>query len=103
MRYLLTITICFPTLVCFAQQKQNRFILIIRSKSHINASPEKIKNNIGHWTEWMTYLGKNGKISGGYRPENERITISGEDKTIKIHISRMASRLVLFSSLMPQI
>jgi len=83
MKYLLTIIICLFTVCTFAQQKQNQFVLIIRSKADIKASPEIIKTNIQHWTAWMTDLGKSGKISGGYRFPVEGTTLTGADKPIK--------------------
>ena len=83
MKYLLTITICLFTVCAFAQQKQNQFVFIIRSKADIKASPEVIKTNIQHWTAWMIDLGKNGKISGGYRFPIKGTTLIGTDKPIK--------------------
>ncbi|MBB6126913.1 YciI family protein [Mucilaginibacter lappiensis] len=83
MKYLLTIIICLFTACAFAQQKQNQFVFIIRSKADIKASPEVIKTNIQHWTAWMTDLGKNGKISGGYRFPSEGTTLTSTDKPIK--------------------
>jgi hypothetical protein len=81
MKYLFTIAICLFALGAFAQQKQNQYVLIIRSKTDIKASPEVIKNNIQHWTAWMTDLGKNGKIAGGYRFPIDGTTLMGKDKT----------------------
>jgi hypothetical protein len=83
MKYLFTLTICLFAIGSFAQQKQNQYILIIRSKAETvkEASPDAIKTNIMHWTAWMTDLGKTGKIAGGYRPANDGVTINGTDKT----------------------
>ena len=81
MKYLFTIVICLFVLGTFAQQKQNQYVLIIRSKAAIKASPEVIKTNIQHWTTWMTDLGKNGKIAGGYRFPVDGTTLTGKDKT----------------------
>jgi len=83
MKYVLAIIICLFSIGSFAQQKQNQFILIIRSKADVKASAADIQNNIKHWQEYMGELGKNGKIAGGYRPANEGVTISGTNKTQK--------------------
>lgn len=83
MKYLSTIAISLISLACFAQQKPNQYILIIRSKTPVTATAEAIKSNIDHWTSWMTDLGKSGKIAGGYRPSAEGITLSKGGKTIK--------------------
>ena len=80
---ILTITISLLTLGLFAQQKPNQFILIIRSKANIKASPETIKTNIQHWTAWMTDLGQHGKIAGGYRLPTEGVTLTAADKPAK--------------------
>lgn len=82
MKYLITLGICLFATALFAQQKQ--YILIIRSKTNAGTttSAEAIKTNIEHWTTWMTDLGKNGKIAGGYRPANEGVTLAA-DKTTK--------------------
>lgn len=83
MKYLLTLSIFLFSAGAFAQQKQNQYILIIRSKFPVKASQEAIKSNIEHWTAWMTDLGRNGKISGGYRLPVEGTTLTGADKTVK--------------------
>jgi hypothetical protein len=83
MKYLFTIAITLFVLCAFAQQKQNQYVLIIRSKTNIKASPEMIKTNIQHWTAWMTDLGQHGKIAGGYRFPVEGITLTGADKAAK--------------------
>lgn len=79
MKYLFTMVICLFGLGVFAQQ--NQYVLIVRSKAELKASPEVIKTNIQHWTIWMTDLGKNGKIAGGYRFPVDGITVTGADKT----------------------
>jgi hypothetical protein len=81
MKYLFTIAICLFSLGAFAQQNQNQYVLIIRSKADIKASPEAIKTNSQRWTIWMTDLSKNGKIAGGYRFPVDGTTITGIDKT----------------------
>jgi hypothetical protein len=81
MKYLFTIFLCVFALGCFAQQKENQYVLIIRSKAALKASQEAIKLNIQHWTTWMTDLGKNGKIAGGYRFPVDGITLTGKDQT----------------------
>ncbi|MBB6498603.1 YciI family protein [Pedobacter cryoconitis] len=83
MKYFFTIGICLLTFSLFAQQKQNQFILIIRSKNKINAPAATIQANIRHWQEFMGDLGKSGKIAGGYRPVTEGVTLSGAAKTVK--------------------
>src|ERR1700761_6960364 len=80
MKYILTFAICLFSLSLFAQQKQNQFILIIRSKANIKASQDDIKTNISHWMAYMGDLGKNGKIAGGYRLPTEGVTLTGADK-----------------------
>jgi hypothetical protein len=80
MKYIFTLAICLCSLSLFAQQKQNQYILIIRSKANIKASQDKIKTNISHWMAYMGGLGKNGKIAGGYRLPTEGITLTGTDK-----------------------
>jgi hypothetical protein len=82
MKYLFTLTICLFVIGAFAQ-KQNQYVLIIRSKADIKASPEAIKTNIQHWTAWMTDLGQHGKIAGGYRFPVEGTTLTGTGKTAK--------------------
>jgi hypothetical protein len=83
MKYLFTITLCLFALGAFAQQKQNQYILIIRSKVNIKASSEVIKTNIQHWTVWMTDLGQHGKIAGGYRFPTDGATLTAADKAAK--------------------
>ncbi len=83
MKYFFTITINLFVLGAFAQQKQNQYILIIRSKVDIKASPDVIKTNIQHWTSWMTDLGQHGKITGGYRFPTEGATLTAADKSGK--------------------
>jgi len=83
MRYLFSLALCLFSVGTFAQQKSNQYVLIIRSKADIKASPEMIKTNIQHWTAWMTDLGKQGKISGGYRFPTEGTTLTGADKPAK--------------------
>jgi hypothetical protein len=83
MKYLLILTIFLISAGAFAQQKQNQYILIVRSKVPVKASQEAIKSNIEHWTAWMTDLGRNGKIAGGYRQPVEGTTLIGADKTVK--------------------
>ncbi len=80
MKYIFTLAICVCSLSMFAQQKQNQYILIIRSKVDIKASKDEIKTNISHWMAYMGDLGKNGKIAGGYRLPTDGITIKGIDK-----------------------
>jgi len=82
-KYLITITLSLLIVGAFAQQKSSQFVLIIRSKADIKASPEKIKTNIDHWTAWMTELGQHGKITGGYRFPAEGATLSKADATAK--------------------
>jgi hypothetical protein len=84
MKYIFTLTICLFSLSLFAQQKQNQYILIIRSKANIKASDDQIKTNISHWMQYMGDLGKNGKIAGGYRPANDGVTLSGPDKSATV-------------------
>jgi hypothetical protein len=48
MKYLFSVAICLFSVGVFAQQKPNQYILIIRSKADIKASPEAIKTNIQH-------------------------------------------------------
>lgn len=80
---LFTITMSLFTVGLFAQQKSSQFVLIIRSRAAIKASPEAIKTNIAHWTAWMTDLGQRGKIAGGYRFPNEGATLSKAEATAK--------------------
>ncbi|WP_461453176.1 YciI family protein [Mucilaginibacter sp.] len=80
MKYLFALTFCLFAFGAFAQQAQNQYILIIRSKVPVKASQEAITTNIQHWTAWMTDLGKNGKIAGGYRPVNDGVTLKSADK-----------------------
>jgi len=82
-KYLFTITISLFAVCAFAQQKSSQFVLIIRSKADIKASPEAIKTNIEHWTAWMTDLGQHGKIAGGYRFPAEGATLSKADAAAK--------------------
>jgi len=79
MKYVLIIAALFSSFSVSAQQKQNQYILIIRSKVPVTASSDAIKSNIGHWTTWMEDLGRGGKLAGGYRPGNDGATISGTD------------------------
>jgi len=81
MKYLIAFGICLLTTALSAQQKQ--YLLIIRSKTKAatTTSAEAIKTNIQHWTAWMTELGKNGKIAGGYRPTNDGVTVSADKTT----------------------
>jgi len=81
MKYLLSAFICFFSLNLSAQQKENQYLLIIRSKADVNASKEAIELNIKHWQAYMGNLAKNGKIAGGYRPGNDGVVISGANKT----------------------
>lgn len=83
MKYLFTITICLASLMSFAQQKTSRYILIVRSKAITKESPEKIKSNIQHWTDWMSALGKDGKIEAGYRATTDGITLTAGGETEK--------------------
>ena len=80
MKYIFTLAICLCSLSLFAQQKQNQYILIIRSKADIKASQDEIKTNISHWMAYMGDLGKNGKIAGGYRLPTNGVTLKGPDK-----------------------
>lgn len=82
MKYIFTLAICLFSFSLFAQQKQNQYILIIRSKAQIKASQSEIKSNISHWMAYMGDLGKNGKIAGGYRLPVEGVTLTGPDKTV---------------------
>ena len=82
-KHLLTITLSLLTACVFAQQKPNQFVLIIRSKAEIKASPEAIKTNIAHWTAWMTDLGQHGKIAAGYRFPAEGATVAKADQPAK--------------------
>lgn len=82
MKHLLTITFCLFSFGLLAQQKQNQFILIIRSKADVKASADVIQTNIKHWQDFMGGLAKNGNIAGGYRPSNDGVTISGLNKTV---------------------
>lgn len=81
MKYVFTLAICLFSVSLFAQQKQSQYILIVRSKAKITASPDEIKTNISHWMAYMGDLGKNGKIAGGYRLPVEGVTLTGTDKT----------------------
>jgi hypothetical protein len=83
MKRLLIIAFLFLTVTAFSQQNQNQYILIIRSKVPVKASQEAIKTNIDHWTAWMTDLGKNGKISGGYRPAEGGVILGDNGQTVK--------------------
>ncbi|OCX52317.1 hypothetical protein BEL04_12640 [Mucilaginibacter sp. PPCGB 2223] len=82
-KYLLSIGIALLATSVFAQQKSSQFVLIIRSKGDIRASPETIKINIAHWTAWMTDLGRHGKIAAGYRFPTEGTTIIKADGDAK--------------------
>lgn len=82
-KYLLTMSITLLAVAAFAQQKSSQFVLIIRSKAAIKASPEKIKTNIEHWRAWMTDLGQHGKLAGGERFPTTGATLTGDGKTIK--------------------
>ena len=83
MKYLITITLCLSSFALFAQQKQNQFILIVRSKATVKASPELITTNVAHWQEFMGDLGKSGKIVAGFRPGTGGLTLSGTKKVSK--------------------
>jgi hypothetical protein len=83
MKYLFSFAICLFSIGVSAQQKQNQYILIIRSKIPVKASPEAIKSNIEHWTAWMGDLGKNGKIAGGYRLPVEGTTLTNVNSAAK--------------------
>ena len=84
MKFIFTLAICLSSIVLMAQQRPaNQYILIVRSKAHITASAEAIKTNIEHWQAYMGELGRNGKITGGYRLPVNGVTISGKDKEEK--------------------
>ena len=83
MKYLITVSFIFLSIVAFAQQKQGQYLLIIRSKVSIDASKEVIQSNIDHWTTWMTGLGTSGKLAGGYRPGNDGLTLTGKEHDLK--------------------
>ena len=83
MKYLFSVAICLFSVGEFAQQKPNQYVLIIRSKAEVKASPETIKTNIQHWTDWMTDLGQYGKIAGGYRFPTEGATIAKAEQPAK--------------------
>lgn len=83
MKYFFTLINCLLMTAAFAQQKPNQYVLIIRSKADIKASPEKIKTNVQHWTAWMTDLGQHGKIAGGYRFPVEGTTLTEANKPAK--------------------
>jgi hypothetical protein len=83
MKYLITITLCLSSFALFAQRKQNQFILIVRSKANVKATPELIKTNAAHWQEFMGDLGKSGKIVAGFRPGIEGLTLIGSKKISK--------------------
>jgi hypothetical protein len=83
MKYIMIAVCCFLAVSLFGQQKQNQYLLIIRSRSDIKAATADIETNIRHWQEYMAGLGKNGKLAGGYRPAPEGITIEGKNKSTK--------------------
>lgn len=84
--FLTTFLLFISSVALFAQEQkpnQKQFILIIRSKSDVKVSKEKISANIMHWQEYMVDLGKHGKIAGGYRPSSEGETIYSPDKVVR--------------------
>ncbi len=83
MKYLIMFAFCFIAVGLSAQQKQQQYLLVIRSKANLQVPADSIKTNIQHWREFMGDLAKNGKISAGYRPTAEGLTIEGRTKTIK--------------------
>ena len=83
MKYLITVALCLSSFALFAQQKQNQFILIVRSKANLKASSELIKTNVSHWQQFMGDLGKSGKFIAGFRPGTEGQRLSGLKKVSK--------------------
>jgi hypothetical protein len=102
MKYIFTLAICLFSLSLFAQQKQNQFILIVRSKAKIKASQDEIKTNISHWMAYMGDLGKNGKIAGGYRLPVEGVTLTGPDRMVTdkpyIDDGKMVSSFIIINA-----
>jgi hypothetical protein len=72
----------------FAQQAaspaESQFLFIIRFNTSFKpASKEVVQNNIKKWQEYMGGLAKSGNLAGGYRPDNDGLTISGTGKSFK--------------------
>jgi len=72
----------------FAQQAatagKSQFLFIIRYNTNFKpASKEAVQNNIKKWQDYMGGLVKSGNLVGGYRPDNDGVTISGTGKSSK--------------------
>ncbi len=72
----------------FAQQAaspaKSQFLFIIRYNTNFKpASKEAVQNNIKKWQDYMGGLAKSGNLAGGYRPDNDGVTISGTEKSVK--------------------
>jgi len=70
----------------FAQQHNKtlmrQYLLIFRFKSDfVPSSKEAVQANIKHWNEYMSDLGRNGKLVTGFRPTDAGRTITGLNKT----------------------
>jgi len=87
-RIFFTIVIALLSAIAFAQNAPkpatSQFMLIVRFKADfVPPSADAIQKNIKAWQEYMSDLGKSGKIAGGYRPGNGGETISGSVQTTK--------------------
>jgi hypothetical protein len=87
-KYILIIALTAFVSSAFAQQVANpaksQFLFIIRYNTAFKpASKEAVQNNIKKWQEYMGGLAKSGNLAGGYRPDNDGVTISGTGKSTK--------------------
>jgi len=87
-KFILIVTIFGITALAFAQQAagpaKSQFLFIIRFNTSFKpASKEVVQNNIKKWQEYMSGLAKSGNLAGGYRPDNDGVTISGTGKSVK--------------------
>jgi hypothetical protein len=87
-KYILLIALVAFVASAFAQQAassgKSQFLFIIRYNTNFKpASKEAVQNNIKKWQDYMGGLVKSGNLAGGYRPDNDGVTISGTTKSAK--------------------
>ncbi|MFI5161815.1 MAG: YciI family protein [Sphingobacteriales bacterium] len=87
-KYIILITLTAFVSAAFAQQPASpaklQFLFIVRYNTSFKpASKEAVQNNIKKWQDYMGGLAKSGNLAGGYRPDNDGVTISGTEKSAK--------------------
>src|SRR5437588_6548956 len=90
MKKYLILSVILVSLVSFAfaqkaaNTRKSQFLFIIRYNTNFKpASKEAVQSNIKKWQDYMDSLAKSGNLAGGYRPDNDGVTISGTGKSVK--------------------